>query len=237
MSVRRSKPDYPFLADEPGPELVEQELRNEFLVEEVHGNNSVNAIVRKRLGLSWMLEYLNSMNAIIEKSDTSRERSTPDAGEYVTVGEIFGYPVGTPPWHAENIKFWMAAVHAAFKPHEATLMEHDMNLILDAAVRLGAAIKEFELARKYSAPLKSGLKRRDSLKRTSAVANARRQAQASANHAQWRATAQKVWSENPRLGAMPCARFVISRLNIDAEPKTVADRIRDLKPTKGGEAG
>src|ERR1700722_19630829 len=237
MSVRRSKPDYPFLADEPGPELVEQELRNEFLVEEVYGNNSVNAVSRKRLGLNWMLEYLNSMKAIIEKSGTSRELSTLNAGEYVTVGEIFGYAAGTPQWHAENIRFWIGAVTVAFKHHEATLTEHDMNLILDAAVRLGAAIKEFELARKYSDPLKSGLKRRDSLKRTSAVANARRQAQAFANHAQWRAAAQEVWSKNPRFGAMACARAVISCLKIDAEVKTVADRIRNLKPTKGGEAG
>jgi hypothetical protein len=161
MSVRRLKPDYPFLAAEPGPELVEQELRNEFLVEEVQGNNTVNAVSRKRLGLEWLREYLSSLNAIIEESDVPRELSSPNAGEYVTIGEIYGYPAGTPPWHAENIKFWITTLVTAFKHHETALALSDMDLILDAGIRLGAAMKEFEIDQKHSGPLKSGLKQRE----------------------------------------------------------------------------
>jgi hypothetical protein len=237
MSVRRSKPDYPFLTAEPGPELVERELRNEFLVEEVHGNNNVNAISRKRLGLNWLFEYAKSIQEIIAKSSIRRELSTPNAGEYVTVREIHGYPVGSPPWHAENILFWVIPLIQAFKYNETTLSPKDMDTILDAGIRLGAAIKEFQIARQFSDPLVSGLKRRDSLKRSSTDANAKRQAQAAENHKKWKAAAAEIWSRNPRLTTIVCARTVISRLSLNARLKTVADQIRYLKPKKVGEAG
>jgi hypothetical protein len=237
MSVRRLKPDYPFLAAEPGPELVEQELRNEFLVEEVQGNNRVNSVSRKRLGLEWLREYLSSLNDIIEESDVPRELSVPNVGEYVTIGELFGYPAGTPPWHAENMKFWITTLVTAFKCHETTLTLSDMDLILDAGIRLGAAIKEFEIDRKHSGPLKSGLKRRESLDRAREATNAKRQVRATESYGQWRAAATEVWSLKPGMRVTPCAKVVIKRLGIKASEKTVADQIRGLRPGKSGGAG
>jgi hypothetical protein len=237
MSVRRLKPDYPFLAAEPGPELVEQELRNEFLVEEVQGNNRVNSVSRKRLGLEWLREYLSSLNDIIEESDVPRELSVPNVGEYVTIGELFGYPAGTPPWHAENMKFWITTLVTAFTCHETTLTLSDMDLILDAGIRLGAAIKEFEIDRKHSGPLKSGLKRRESLDRAREATNAKRQVRATESYGQWRVTATEVWRGKPGMRVMPCAKVVIQRLRIKASEKTVADQIRDLRPGKSGGAG
>jgi hypothetical protein len=226
---------------ERGRKLIERELRNEYTIADVpglEGKKHIVEIKRGRLGLDWMLEQSKELKAILDA--TVSEPRTLKAGETITVGEMFGHPVGSPAWHATNIQFWMDTLVRVLRSNQEVLSKDDMDEIVDAGVRLGAAIKESLLAEKYSNPLLSGLKRGESLRNGSARANAKRQADASASHSKWREAAIEIWASRPRLSTQACAIAVISRLGpkSSVKIKTVADRIRDLKPPKKvGEAG
>jgi hypothetical protein len=133
--------------------------------------------------------------------------------------------------------FWAMSLTSALKDVESKLSQQDMDMIIDAAIRMGAAIKEREIDRKYSVPLKSGLKRKDSLVRSSSAANAKKSARATSDHAHWKAVAQEIWRAAPHLSSWACARNVITRLSLKHATKTVADEIRDLAPKKVGGTG
>jgi hypothetical protein len=241
MPVEHSKPKYPFLMGERGRKLIERELRNEYTIADVpgfEGKTHIVEIKRGHLGLDWMLEQSKELKAILDT--TVSEPRTLKAGETITVGEMFGRPVGSPAWHATNIQFWMEALVRVLRSNQEVLSNEDMDEIVNAGVRLGAAIKESLLAEQFSDPLLSGLKRGETLRNSSARANAKRQADASALHSQWREAATEIWARKPGLTIQACAKAVISRLGLETSVKirTVRDRIRSVKPTKKvGEAG
>jgi hypothetical protein len=227
--------DYPFLTTEPGPDLIDRALRNQFHVEKVLANNSLNVVSRTALNANWLLKYVESLKKL--QVGVPVERSKPAVGDNITLGEMYGYAVGTPAWHATNILFWIEVLVHVLRSNQEALSESDVDKIIDAGIRLGAAIKESQIDGQFSDPLLSGLNRRETLRRSSADANAKRQARATTSHGKWREAAKEIWKRNPRHTTSACAELVIKHLRLVAAKKTVADQIRDLKPKKVGEAG
>ena len=105
-------------------------------------------------------------------------------------------------------------------------------LVIDAAMRLASIWTESQINGAFGKPLKTGLKQAEHLEKNRSRANKRRHAEATAVHREWQTAAVEVWCRRPSLSTQACAESVIKRLCVSASNKTVADRIRRLKPSK-----
>jgi hypothetical protein len=231
MRDRKSKLDYPVLMEQRGREFIESELSNEYTV---GVDGGVAEIKFSRLGLDWMMKQANDLQSVLHAP-----HSLPDLaeGDRITIGELSGFAVGSPAWHAANIRFWMLMLIQALRSKQDALSLEDMDKIIDPAVRLGATLKEFVHAKHFSGPLLSALKRRESLRVGREGTNAKKRAEATAEHNKWKTTASQIWRQKPRLSIVACAKAVITHHRLESKVKTVADQIRDLKPKKVGETG
>jgi hypothetical protein len=178
---------------------------------------------RDAIGPPWLDEQERRQKEIL--------RSMPDLPDLA----------GSPPWYAVRIITSVASLRQMAKAFPCdgwnpldeppADVRKNLWLVIEAAMGLASILTEARINSAVGKPLKSGLKQTEHLQKNISSANRRRQAKASAVHRKWRKAATEIWDRKPSLSTVACANSVIQRLSASVKNKTVADRIRDLKPT------
>jgi hypothetical protein len=137
-----------------------------------------------------------------------------------------GHEVGTEVWYAAKIVEEIAYLRRARAGGNA-------DAILDAALHLGALMREAVIVVDNPGAFDLGLKQGAALEKARPAAASLKRDQAAPERQRWGDAAQNFWAKNPRLKIMECARLVIGELGLaEKRERAVRRAIADYRPQK-----